>query len=112
MKNYEEKYNYLYFHQAGLCSGCGKKIPHTFFEKSDLAHNLSRTEHNRKNFPKFIDSMLNMTIQHNKCNVSRLLPKHAKGKQQSRQINYFQAEQYEKFLQRHPKLEKFVNGVW
>ena len=101
IKNYDWKYSYLACRQNFICSGCGE-----FFDasKTDIAHNFPRTKKNMKNYPLMIDSLLNITLQHNRCNVGR---KPAWGK---KPMNYHKAEMINWFLQRHPKICDFVNG--
>jgi hypothetical protein len=108
IKNYEEKFNYHFYRQKGYCVCCEGYLLSCF--KIDLCHKLSRTKKNIKNYPLFIDSLLNTFIAHNECNVARLQPLDKHGKR-TKQINYHQAEMAERFLERHPKISDFVNGV-
>lgn len=100
LDNYEWKFDYMVRKQKHNCTGCDKLL----FGKCDMAHNLSRTKMNRKNYPLMIDSLLNLTVQHNHCNVGR---KPAYGK---KPMNPYRAYWIENFLQRHPLICKFVNG--
>lgn len=104
---YNKKFEYLMDKQLNKCSACNKTFINS--EKIDIAHNFSRTEKNIKNYPLFIDSLLNITLQHNYCNVNRRLPIYTKRFKNKRQINYYQADKYQMFLGKHKILSDIVN---
>lgn len=111
MKNYESKFGYLMSHQNKMCSACGEPMSYT--EKLDLAHWLSNTKNNRRSYPLFINSLLNLSLQYNKCNVARLLPIFKnKGSVGTMKCTHYLAERYNGFLERHPLYSKFVNGYF
>lgn len=98
IKHYETKLQYLNKHQAHICAISGKLM--TFSDKRDLHHMHSRTKWAVKAYPLFIDSILNLrTVDHNA---------HMRGPGKCRMSSY-NAERWEMFLQRHPKIAEWVN---
>lgn len=90
MINYEKKMWFMVRRQKSVCCCCGglmrvSVVDGVFYdsvkiEKLDFCHNLPNTEHNRKNFPLFIDSTFNGGIGHNSCNVARKRLKYITGR--------------------------------
>lgn len=112
IKHYTALYDYHYNRQDGTCSGCGGLLC-TAGQKIDLAHWLPRTEKNEKNCPLFINSALNTSLQHNGCNVGRLLPYYKRVpfiKNENCKITHYIAERYEAFLRRHPAIATWANN--
>jgi hypothetical protein len=99
--NYTEKSSYLYNKQSGLCIGCNKPLLNG--EKIDFQHRAHNSDWRREKFPLFIDSLLNLALMHNSCNTTK---HRSAGK-----ISDFNAEKYERFLERHPIISDFVNNV-
>ena len=100
IKNYVEKAEYLYKYQGGLCSACNMPMK----VKPDIAHWLSRTDDNIVKYPLYIDSILNISLQHNICNVGRLVPR---GKEPQTDL---MAGKIEKYLQQNPDVSEYVNN--
>jgi len=119
IEDYENKMRVFLIRQNYKCSGCGEYIgnycrsidehgniifyviKNGVYEKLDFAHNLPRTKKNIKNLPLFIDSIENGSIQHNHCNVERKPPYWKTGEyKKEKPINYYQAEQIEKRMQK------------
>jgi len=122
MKNYEKKFKILCEHQKrvfirkhckdrpalaaivakgnGICPIAFEKN-WSYYSPTELHHaRAHNTKANRKRWPLFIDSMLNLTA------VSRMhtmFPSYGK-------ISDIECWKYEKFLRRHPKIAKYVNG--
>ncbi len=98
MDNYQAKIVFLNIHQSGQCAISGIEL---FDSKPDLHHLTHNTKWRRKKFPLFLNSILNLRIvdhiQHLQ-NGSAL------------KISDMQAEKYEKFLERHPRMSEFVNN--
>jgi hypothetical protein len=68
---------------------------------TELHHRLHNTKVNKKKYPLFLNSMLNLMPV---CNMYHLTnPSYGK-------ITDYQADKYERFLERHPKICAFVNG--
>ena len=103
MKNYEQKFKYLANRQNWLCpiglKKYGRKDP-----VHDLHHRICHnTKLNRKKYPLFIDSMLNLQpVNHD----NHLNNPSWGGVRNGERI----AERWERFLERHPRLYFFVNG--
>jgi len=100
MDNYPEKLQYLLHHQGYICPICRQFM--TVQEPLDLHHMLSKTKHNKKKFPLFIDSLLNLRILHSACHLTKI---------GGYRIRERQAQKYEDFLKKHEKINKFVNEV-
>lgn len=100
MRNYIDKFNYLYKHQLGDCPIC--KEPIRSIGWPDIHHIVHNTGANRKKFPLFIDSLLNLQILHHECHINGVGLK---------QISELKASKYEKFLGKkiHKEIAKFVN---
>lgn len=102
----EFKVNYLYWHNNATC-GCGKPLTKTEYKcydlvnNLDLHHRLKDSKGNRKNFPLFIDSILNLQLIRHGCHIDGKHLEH---------FTEYQAEKYERCLKKHPMICKFVNG--
>ncbi len=70
MINYDRKKRYLYDEQDGICTICGEplsdgrplSLDHKYF------HNK---KHFRKLYPNAIDSVYNLQLVHNDCNINK-----------------------------------------
>ena len=98
MKNYSNKFIYLYNRQRGICPACGEPMPQ--FDAT-LQHGVAKSKTAIKSYPLFINSLLNLSLIHSACNTT----KHRSYGRRS----YWRAGVIEYFLQRHPKICKFVN---
>jgi hypothetical protein len=99
IEHYDNKFNYLYMHQKGLCIGCMERLMNG--DKIDFQHRARKTKWRLRKFPLFINSLLNGGLIHNLCNTTKHMS--------AGQISDYNAERYEKFLMRHPKISNFVN---
>ena len=105
MKNYQDKQYYLLKHQGRelaskyTCPAC-KKLMYNFH--MSMQHRLHNSKQNRKLYPLFIDSLLNLSVIHLKCNVTT--------HRSYGQITPYNAKRYESFLQSHPKIAEWVNN--
>ena len=101
MLYYEEKVEYLVNHYGPICPIAYEKKGRTD-RVGELHHMLHNTKVNRKRFPLFINSLINLrpvsSVYH------KLWPSWGK-------ISDLQAMKYEKFLQKHKRICKFVNTV-
>jgi hypothetical protein len=117
IKNYIPKMWFMWRRQKGLCSGCGKPIDLYYDqnrrefhdgiteEKVDFAHNFANTKKHVKNYPLFIHSMFNGSVQTNSCNVARRPPWWLNGiEEREKPINDYQASEWEKKLQNDESL--------
>jgi len=99
MDNYLSKMSYLIKHQKNYCAISGKTIYDT--SVIDLHHRSHNEKWRRKRFPLFLNSILNLqAVDH----VEHLQNGSAN------KIHDLKAEQYEKFLERHPSISEFVNN--
>lgn len=99
MNNYQEKFEYLANRNNWRCPIALEKD--AIAQVTDLHHyRVHNTKVNRKLYPLFIDSMLNLVAVNNAW--------HLKNPSWGREP-YFEAEKYELFLSRHPKIDKFLN---
>lgn len=97
----------LKIHQGGLCAcGCGNMVSmhQHMSDSSDLHHMLNDTKGNRQAYPLFIHSILNLQLVRHSCHMGggrgtlgHIIPK--------------LAARYERFLERHPRISAYVNGV-
>jgi hypothetical protein len=99
IKNYEWKMEYLLKRQDYHCAICGMVF---YMSKIDLCHRAHRTKWRERKFPLFINSVFNMRAGHNTCNTTKL---------GALNISDLQAEQWERFLARHPNLARWGNGT-
>ena len=99
MNNYKHKFLYLAERQDWQCP-IAKKYGYSRI-CTELHHKLHNTKTNRKKYPHFIDSMLNLVAVNHDYHMEH--PSYAK-------VNYILADKYEEFLKRHPRFDKFVNG--
>ncbi len=141
IENYQEKKDWLWKFQGGteqipaICTGCGKLMLGNY--KIDLAHNLAKTKWNFKNYPLFINSLLNLSLQDNGCNVERRQPRYDNNtkyyllccnyldkigedvydesisviyrKKYNLGFNYANVFIFETYLKEHPGFAKFIN---
>jgi hypothetical protein len=99
---YEEKKEWLYKLQNGLCSGCGRTL--TCLVKIDLAHYFPRTNDNLKKYPLFLDSIINISLQCNFCNVNHITQY---GKEP---MTDPEAQKIENYLRANPAVCEWVNN--
>ncbi|MGV8130925.1 MAG: hypothetical protein ACP5N7_02370 [Candidatus Pacearchaeota archaeon] len=96
--NRGKKLYYLLRRQKGLCAcGCGREL----VGMVDLHHMLSDSKGNRKQFPLFIHSILNLQAFTHSCHINGYNLKHK---------TPYQAELYQKYLAKHKKVCDWVNG--
>ena len=106
IKDYHAKGWHCISRQNYVCGLCGGTIdPHTvdgiFYdnikrEKLDLCHDFPRTKLNQKNYPLFIDSVENLAVGHNSCNVRRIPLNYRDGVYNPKGfITFYQADQWE-----------------
>ena len=104
MKNYEAKWEYLTNKHSYRCPIQKEKQGKDLFIEmfvQDLHHLCHNTKWRREKYPLFLDSILNLRpVSHNYH-----LRFGSWGK-----ITDYQAEKYEKFLERHPKIAEWVNN--
>lgn len=99
--NRDRKLHYLVNRQRGLCCcGCGQRLGG---EPIDLHHMCKDSKGNRKNYPLFLHSLLNLQAVRHSCHMSCMRGKLG-------HISDYNAARYEAFLQRHPAMADFVNG--
>jgi len=95
-----EKLYYLDYHQNGLCAcGCGRFLCGAI----DLHHALFDTKGNRKNYPLFIHSLLNLFAVLHDCHMGRT----SAGKLPF--ITNYQADKKERILEKKKWISDFVN---
>ena len=101
MDNYLEKVQYLLKHQKHKCPayGCGEWM--SLSQNLDLHHQISKHKWRLKKYPKFIHSLINLQLVHHKCHMTRTCG----------HWGDYQAEKWEKFLERHSRIADFVNNV-
>jgi hypothetical protein len=76
-------------------------IPDTEKMITDLHHRVHKSKWRIKVYPLFIDSLLNLVGMNNSNHINN----------NSRfKITDLKAEKYQRFLENHPKIAKFVNG--
>ena len=98
MKNYNEKYVYLWRRQNGICPISDKEL---IASKTDMHHrHVENTRTNRKKFPLFVDSIFNLCLVDSNAHMSKPLPK---------RLPLRRVERIERGLQRHPLHAKAVN---
>lgn len=128
VKHYEKKMEYHLVRQDYRCAGCRSPFGNVrkihdpdgtrFYQvvrgrygtdmvKLDLCHNYPRTKNAIELYPNFVDSLSNTRVMHNHCNVARR-QFYINGKHR-RFYTYYQADSWERFLLRHPKMNRFVN---
>jgi hypothetical protein len=99
--NRERKANYLKMRQRGLCGcGCGRIL----YGPVDIHHMLPDTTGNRRKFPLFLNSVLNLQAVRHDCHMSAM-------DGQLGHITDWQADKYERFLERHPVISDAVNTI-
>jgi hypothetical protein len=99
MINYEGKLVFLARRKNWMCpiaASMGRPA-----QAQELHHKCHNTRINRKKYPLFIDSLLNLLAVNHSYHMIK--PSWAK-------ITDYQAGKYEAFLRRHPKIAMFVNG--
>ena len=99
MDNYKSKFLYLAIRQNWQCPIATKYGYSRIC--TELHHKLHNTKVNRKKYPLFIHSLLNLVAVNHDMHMAH--PSYAK-------ISNLQAGKYEAFLKRHPKIYEFVNG--
>ena len=107
MKHYRAKLLYLLNHQGrreklmafNECPACKKGM---LYDDISMQHCAANHDWRRKKYPLFIDSILNLKLIHLICNTY----KH----RSFGRISDYNAERYEKFLQRHPGIAAWVNN--
>lgn len=106
IKNYNTKLDWLIKNQKYICSICNdylnrRDINHFMI---DLHHRLRNTQGNRKKYPLFMDSILNLEAVHHGCHINH----HGKcGK-----MSLLQAELAEKYLRENEAIARFANNPW
>lgn len=104
--NYDVKMSYLIEHQRGHCpikKANGKLSELWRSAKVDLDHSrIHNTEINRAKYPLFIHSLLNLRAVDHKAHLS--LPR-----SQVKIKGEYRAKKIEHFLERHPRIAKWVN---
>lgn len=98
--NYNIKKEYLLKRQYFLCPIDGISLSGN--NNSDLHHKCHNTKWRRKKFPLFLNSLLNLVAVDHLSHMQN--PSAFK-------IHDIQAEKYEKFLERHPKISEWVNNL-
>ena len=100
---YEKKFEYLINRRTGKGGLCPIATARGFLERANsLHHRCHNTKTNKKKYPLFIDSLLNLLPVNN----SYHLVNGSWGR-----ISDLQAEKYQRFLEKHSKCCKFVNEV-
>lgn len=100
MDNAERKIMYLKKHQKGRCYISGMPLMYRGFGGVDMHHLLHNTYTNSRACPLFIDSILNLRLVNH--------PDHMLNPSAGI-ITLHRARIIESFLERHPKIAKFVN---
>ncbi len=98
MKNYDLKYDYLWRKQNGLCA-----ITHEWLGFGVISmhhHHVANTRTNRKKFPLFVHSVLNLCLVDSNAHMSKPLPK---------RLPLKRVERIERGLQRHPSHAAKIN---
>lgn len=93
--------------QSGNC-GCGCQqwmIETSIGGRADCHHKLHDTAKNRAHFPLFIHSLFNLQVVRHDCHMGM-----GNGKGRLQHYTPYFAEQYERFLERHPMISAWVNG--
>ena len=99
MKSYQDKFIYLADRQSWVCPIALEK--NKLAEVTDLHHyRCHNTRPNRKKYPLLIDSLLNLVAVNNAYHLSNGSWGRASD---------LECERIEKFLERHPKIAKWVN---
>jgi hypothetical protein len=113
MINWESVVKYLLTHQnrrfpdraGNICPACKKIMASSDITFQHRAHNAVWR---RKKYPLFIDSVFNGAAIHRHCNIY--------SHRSYGRISDFQAERWERFLARHPRIAKWGNkpegGLW
>lgn len=107
MKNWESKIKYLLQHQnrtspfriLDICPACDKPMTLSSITFQHRAHNAGWR---RIKFPLFIDSIFNGAAIHRHCNIYSF--------RHYGHINDYQAEKWERFLERHSKIAAWGNN--
>jgi len=97
--HYEKKFWYIYKHQSGRCVIGSSE--NWILPMDALHHKLHNTKVNRKKYPLFIHSILNLVGVFNALHLVR----GSWGR-----ITDIEAQKYEDFLIRHPNICNFVNN--
>jgi len=101
--NYTQKWEYLIKKNGPYCPVQRDKGDESSpLLCTDLHHRCHNTKWRLKKFPLFMNSLLNLLPVSNFFHLK--YPSNNK-------ITDFQAEKYERFLERHPKISEFVNGI-
>jgi hypothetical protein len=104
VKHYQAKYSALYHAQNGRCALTGKMLMTR--EKADLGHALiPNTKVNRKLYPHFIDSLLNLELV---CHDAHMTQSHNR-------IPYYVAQRIEEKLAADKDLSDRLNldtAIW
>lgn len=104
MNAYQAKFEYLAKKQGWLCVIWKDKYSDKYPPErlTDLHHLTHNTKQNRARFPKLIDSLLNLVAVSNRWHLANP----SWGRRSD-----LEAERVEKFLERHPKISKWVNDL-
>ncbi len=99
ISEYHKKMTYLLNKQNYICVACKKPLGLDV----TFQHGLANSKMNRKAFPLFIDSLLNLYLLHLLCNTTKY--------RSYGRITFYQAQKKEAFLLAHSRINKFVNEV-
>ena len=99
MDNFEAKWEYLVVHYGSYCPIAEEN--NRIAIVTDLHHLCHKTKWRIKKYPLFIHSMLNLRPVSNHWHLK--YPSWGK-------ITDFQAEKYERFLEKHKKISDFLNN--
>ena len=72
MKHYDEKVEFLYLFQEGKCRITGEKL--RVGDKWDLHHIIDKGKKNRRRFPLYIDSILNLVLVSRSAHETKTKP--------------------------------------
>lgn len=99
MKNYSEKFAYIFKKQSGCCAIAKSKGK--IAQMTELHHaGVNNSKVNRRLYPLFIDSVWNLIG----VNHDYHLQSGSFGR-----ISFLEAEKRERFLERHPVIAKKIN---
>ena len=98
---YEVKWHYLNWHQRGQCP-MALEMGNSYVMLHEFHHKKHNTKINRKRWPLFIDSLLNLELVNHRCHM--MYPSHGK-------ISDLEADRIEDFLRRHSKICRWVNTL-
>ena len=99
ISEYHKKMTYLLNKQNYKCAACFEPLGVDI----SFQHGLANSKMNRKAFPLFIDSLLNLYLLHLLCNTTKY--------RSYGRITFYRAEKKEAFLKKHSRCNKFVNEV-